>query len=78
MQKVSPGLDLRTATPEEVGAAFRLGVIAALRLHKKAGVPAIVWDRKNDRIIAVPPEEIPDFPETTAEAQNPFPESLTG
>jgi hypothetical protein len=63
MNDENGGLDLRTATSEQIGAAIRRGIIAALRRHKQAGVPAVVWNRENNRIVRVPPEEIPDFPE---------------
>ncbi len=55
-------LDLSTATSEERIEAMNRGVRAALRRHKKAGVPAIVWNRETGEIVSVPPEEIPDYP----------------
>lgn len=67
MKLESAGLDLHTATTEEIEAAMRKGVRAALRRHKEAGVPAIVWDWKTQEIVSVPPEEIPDFPEDEEE-----------
>ncbi len=70
MGKIFPGLDLKTATPDAVEAAFRIGVKAALRAHKIAGVPAIVWDRINDRIVSLAPEDIPDFPAPTTETND--------
>ena len=54
-------LDFRTATATEIAEASRPGVIAALRAHKKAGVPAVVWDHIKQETVLVPPEEIPDF-----------------
>jgi hypothetical protein len=61
MPTTTKKLDLRTATGAEIAAASRPGVIAALRAHKKAGVPAVIWDHVNQKTVLVPPEEIPDF-----------------
>jgi hypothetical protein len=56
------GLDLRTATGHEINEAMKKGVFAALRRHKEAGVPIVVW--KNGQIVEIPAEEIriPDEP----------------
>jgi hypothetical protein len=55
--------DLRTISDDELVAVMRRGVVAALRRHKRAGVPAIVWDWETHQIVSVPPEQIPDFPD---------------
>ncbi len=73
MRRISPGLDLRTATQKDVEAAFRIGVRAALRAHKKAGVPAIVWDRETGRTIRLPSDQIPDFPDEPLAIDEPSP-----
>ncbi len=56
------GLNLRTASGQEINKAINRGVYAAFRRHKEAGVPIVVW--KNGRIVHIPPEEIvvPDEP----------------
>lgn len=51
-------LGRRDATSEEIRQALALATKAALRAHKRAGVPAVMWDQENDRIIEVPPEAI--------------------
>lgn len=63
MKLKSSDLDLLTATIGEVEAAMQKGVRAALRRQKAAGVSAIVWDDVKNKIVVVPAEEIPDFPE---------------
>ncbi len=57
------GLDLQTATREEIEAAMKKGVRATLRNHKQAGMPAIVFDYETNEIITLPPDQIPDFPD---------------
>lgn len=66
-------LDLRTASEEEVEAAMQKGVRAALRRHKEAGVPAVVYNHETGETVLLPPEEIPDYPED-AEDSEPRPE----
>lgn len=61
MNEVSPAFDLWNATPRRLEVVLRKAVISALRAHKRAGVPAIVWDREKRRIVSVPPEEIPEY-----------------
>ena len=63
-------LDLRNYTDRELEKLLTRGVIRALRAHKAAGVPAIVWDRETGQTIAIPPEQIPDFPDETAETED--------
>ena len=63
MKLKNTGVDFRTATQEEILAAMNRGVRVALRHHKEAGVPAVVWDDETSKIVAVPPDQIPDFPE---------------
>ena len=58
-----PQLDLRTASGREVAEAMTRGVIDALRAHKRAGNPVVVWDWAKGEIVTVPPEQIPEFPE---------------
>jgi hypothetical protein len=59
-----PTLDeLRRMSAQEQAAVMRSGVIAALRWHKEAGVPAVVWDEKTGEVRMVPPDQIPDFPD---------------
>ncbi|HWE40760.1 MAG TPA: hypothetical protein VG406_29740 [Isosphaeraceae bacterium] len=45
-------------TSDEVLGALTQATRAALREHKRLGVPAVMWDQENDWIIEVPPEEI--------------------
>lgn len=52
------GVDLRTATTEQITEAMQRGVRAALRDHKLAGRSVVVWDWENERVVAVPPDEI--------------------
>jgi hypothetical protein len=56
-------LDPRTASSRDLERAMRRGGLKALRLHKRAGNPVVVWDRETDRIVLLPPDEIPDEPE---------------
>lgn len=65
----SQGLDLRTATGQEINDAMCKGVRAALRRHKAAGVPIVVW--KNGQIVHIPAEEIeaPDEPDDSIESE---------
>jgi hypothetical protein len=49
-------LDLRTATGREINDAMARGVFDALRRHKEAGQPVVVWE--NGRIVHLSPEEI--------------------
>jgi hypothetical protein len=51
-----PEIDLRTASADEVNRLMRLGVRDALRRHKEAGVPAVVW--QDGRIVLLLPEQI--------------------
>lgn len=53
--------DPRMIPPEgaEMLAAMRRGVTEALREHKRIGNPVVVWDREADRVVEVPPGEIP-------------------
>lgn len=62
------GLDLRTASSPQVLRAIRRGVKDALRLHKRAGNPVVVWDRATGKTVLIPPEEIPDDPEESPRA----------
>jgi hypothetical protein len=63
-------LDLRKIPPRELEKIMTRGAIRALRAQKAAGVPAIVWDRETGQTIAVPPEQIPDFPDEPVEAED--------
>lgn len=47
------------ATTEEVREAMGEAIDAALREHKRAGVPAATWDHETNRVVLVPPEDIP-------------------
>lgn len=59
MRKVVKGiLGYPDATAEEINWAMNIALIDALRKHKQAGNSVVVWDRENDRIVTVPPEEI--------------------
>jgi hypothetical protein len=53
-------LDLYTASSDQILRAMRRGAAKALLEHKRAGNPVVVWDREADRIILLPPDEIPD------------------
>ena len=57
-------IDLRTATGAEVSRAIARGVREALIEHKRAGVPAVVWE--DGRIVLILPEQI-EIPEEDAE-----------
>ena len=46
------------ATTEEIREAMGVAIYAALREHKKAGVPAVTWDYETNRVVLVPPDEI--------------------
>ncbi len=61
-EQSSKDLDLRTATGLEINEAMNKGVFAALRRHKAAGVPIVVWE--NGQIVHIPADEIqvPDDP----------------
>jgi hypothetical protein len=63
-------LDFQKIPPRELEKIMTRGVIRALRAHKAAGVPAIVWDRETGQTIAVPPEQIPDFPDEPTETED--------
>jgi hypothetical protein len=45
-----------------IDAALRRAFEKAMRQHKQAGQPVVVW--KDGRVTWIPPEEIPVFPET--------------
>jgi hypothetical protein len=55
-----PGL--RKATPEQITEAFARGVRSALREHKRAGHPIVVWDREKDQIVILRADQI-DVPD---------------
>jgi hypothetical protein len=63
-------LDLRTASIDELVEAMNRGVRRALREHKRAGNPIVVWDRDTDTIVTLRPEEIPDCPEEPRELED--------
>jgi hypothetical protein len=42
-------------------AALRKAVQAALRAHKLAGNPVVIW--KEGKVVWIQPEDIPDFPD---------------
>lgn len=46
------------ATGEELRDALEMAAHEALAEHKKAGESVVVWDRENDRIVTLSPEEI--------------------
>jgi len=48
---------------DELLAAMQRAGRDALRLHKKNGVPAVVWDYETQSVVRIAPEDIPDFPE---------------
>ena len=48
---------------------MRRGLIAALRAHKAAGVPAVVWDRSLMKTVWISPEDLPDFLEDSMETE---------
>lgn len=63
------GLDLCTASGDEINEAMKQGVYDALRRHKAAGVPIVVWE--NGQIVHIPAEEIriPDEPNGSPEME---------
>jgi hypothetical protein len=63
-------IDLRTATDEEITETFALGVRAALREHKRAGRPVVVWDRERDQIVVLRPDQIHSSDEPAAPAEH--------
>lgn len=50
-------LDLRTATSEEINEVMTQGALDALKAHKQAGNSVVIWE--DDRVVLVPPEDIP-------------------
>ena len=68
-RKLEGILRYRDATTEEIRDSMNLGVMRALREHKRLGNPIVVWDYENERIVTIPPEEIvvPDEVEESAE-----------
>jgi hypothetical protein len=46
----------REATGEEIRQAMGHAIYAALREHKRVGIPAATW--RNGRVVLVPPEAI--------------------
>jgi hypothetical protein len=55
------------ATSEEIRQAMGHAIYMALREHKRAGIPAVTWDREHQRVVVVPPEEIVLPPEYDVE-----------
>ncbi len=53
-------VDLKTANGETVNELLRTASREVLLDHKRAGQSVVVWDRENDRILTIPPEQIPD------------------
>jgi hypothetical protein len=49
------------ATPQDVEAAFALAARDAVAAHKREGLPIAVWE--DGKVVWIPAEEIPDFPE---------------
>jgi hypothetical protein len=47
-----------SATDDEVAEVMEKAIDAALRGHKRAGVPVAVWDWEHERVVIVSPEEI--------------------
>lgn len=45
----------------EIDRALERAQRDAIRQHKRAGVPLVIW--KDGRVVHVPPEELPDLPE---------------
>jgi 7-cyano-7-deazaguanine synthase in queuosine biosynthesis len=62
--------DLRTATVDQITEAFSRGVRSALREHKRAGHPVVVWDREQDRIVILRADQI-EVPDESDTASNP-------
>lgn len=46
------------ATGEELRDALEMAAHEALTEHKQASESVVVWDRENDRIVTLSPEEI--------------------
>jgi hypothetical protein len=46
------------ATGREVRDAMEVAVRKAILEHKRAGRSVVVWDRENDRIVTLSPEQI--------------------
>lgn len=67
----SEGVDLRTASTEEITAAMQKGVQAALRDHKQSGRAVVVWDWENDRVATVAPDQIEVTDETAPQTSGP-------
>lgn len=55
----------RVADLPRIARALRLAVREALQDHKLAGNPVAVW--RNGQVEWIPPEEIPDPPDESAE-----------
>ena len=62
----------RDATAEEIRDSMNLGVMRALREHKRLGNPIVVWDYETKQVVTIPPEEIdvPDEVDESAEASS--------
>jgi hypothetical protein len=59
------------ATGREIRNAMEVAVRKALLEHKKSGRSVVVWDRENDRIVELEPEQL-DISEGPSEpASNP-------
>ena len=62
VKKIGKGiLGKRDATPEEIRLAIGEGIYAALREHKRQGVPAVTM--RDGKIVIVQPEDIVIPPE---------------
>ncbi len=57
--KTRTQIDLQTADGETVNELLRTASREVLLEHKRAGQSVVVWDRENDQILTIPPEQIP-------------------
>ena len=48
-----------TLDPDEMMRLMTLGVAEALRKHRAAGVPVVVWDEATQQPIEIPADQIP-------------------
>lgn len=50
--------ELSVPTGPSMLASMRLGVVEALREHRRQGRSVIAWDRETGQVVEVPPTEI--------------------
>jgi hypothetical protein len=51
----------RLSETERIVAAVQKASAEAIRMHKRLGVPIVIW--RDGKVVIVPPEEIQEFPD---------------